>query len=77
MESAQVEGIIIIKAQLGDDIRCIPVHNVEITYDELVLMMQRIFKGQLSAEEDITIKYKDHGMFFCAVVYNFNQQYST
>lgn len=29
------------------------------TYDELVLMMTRVFRGQLSAEDEITLKYKD------------------
>ena len=33
---------VIIKASLGDDIRRIPIHNDDLTYDELVLMMQVI-----------------------------------
>jgi hypothetical protein len=33
-------GKLIIKATLGDDIRRIPIHNDDLTYDELVLMMQ-------------------------------------
>jgi len=52
-------GKLIIKAQLGDDIRRIPIHNEEITYDELVLMMQRVFRGKLSSSDEVTIKYKD------------------
>jgi len=54
-----LSGKVIIKVQLGDDIRRIPIHNDAITYDELVLMMQRIFNGKLSSSDDITIKYKD------------------
>ncbi|XP_018335510.1 uncharacterized protein LOC108744304 isoform X1 [Agrilus planipennis] len=54
-----ISGKIIIKVQLGDDIRRIPIHNDAINYDELVLMMQRIFQGKLNANDDITIKYKD------------------
>lgn len=57
-----LSGKVIIKVQLEDDIRRIPIHNDAITYDELVLMMQRIFNGKLSASDDITIKYKDEGM---------------
>lgn len=38
-----------------------PIHNEDITYDELVLMMQRIFRGQLKPEDDIGIKYQDEG----------------
>jgi hypothetical protein len=50
------------QAQLNDDIRRIPIHNDAITYDELVLMMQRVFRGQLDNTDDITIKYKDEGI---------------
>jgi len=54
-----LSGKLIIKACYGDDIRRIPIHNDDLTYDELVLMMQRVFKGSLDAEEDILLKYKD------------------
>ncbi|KAL3313736.1 hypothetical protein Ciccas_007656 [Cichlidogyrus casuarinus] len=52
-------GNIVIKAQLGEEIRRIPMHNADITYDELVIMMQRIFKEQLAGCDDLTIKCKD------------------
>ncbi|GFN89877.1 protein tfg [Plakobranchus ocellatus] len=52
-------GKLIIKVALGDDIRRIPIHNEDITYDELVLMMQRVYRGKLSTNDEITIKYKD------------------
>ncbi|XP_051998717.1 protein TFG-like isoform X2 [Xyrauchen texanus] len=54
-----LSGKLIIKAQLGDDIRQIPIHNEDITYDELLLMMQRVFRGQLQSSDEVTIKYKD------------------
>jgi len=57
-----LSGKLIIKVALGNDIRRIPIHNEDITYDELVLMMQRVFRGQLSSTDDVTIKYKDEGM---------------
>lgn len=62
VEQLDLTGKLIIKVQLGDDIRRIPIHNEAITYDELVLMMQRVFRGKLSSTDDITIKYKDEGM---------------
>ena len=64
-----LSGKLIIKAQLGDDIRRIPIHNEEITYDELLLMMQRLFRGKIRSQDDILIKYKDEGMkkYFIAV----------
>lgn len=58
-----LSGKLIIKAQLGDDIRRIPIHNEDITYDELLLMMQRVFRGQLQSSDEVTIKYKDEGQF--------------
>ncbi|KAJ8397966.1 hypothetical protein AAFF_G00433130 [Aldrovandia affinis] len=54
-----LSGKLIIKAQLGDDIRRIPIHNEDITYDELLLMMQRVFRGKLQSSDEVTIKYKD------------------
>uniref|UniRef100_A0A803JLX2 Trafficking from ER to golgi regulator n=1 Tax=Xenopus tropicalis TaxID=8364 RepID=A0A803JLX2_XENTR len=54
-----LSGKLIIKAQLGEDIRRIPIHNEDITYDELVLMMQRVFRGKLLTNDEVTIKYKD------------------
>ncbi|KRT84083.1 hypothetical protein AMK59_1485, partial [Oryctes borbonicus] len=54
-----LSGKLIIKVQLKDDIRRIPIHNEAITYDELVLMMQRVFRGKITSSDDVTIKYKD------------------
>lgn len=54
-----LSGKLIIKAQLGDDIRRIPIHNEDITYDELMLMMQRVYRGKLKNNDDVMIKYKD------------------
>lgn len=53
--------ILFFQVQLGDDIRKVLIHNESITYDELLLMMQRIFNGKLTANDDLTIKYKDEG----------------
>lgn len=52
-------GKLIIKVQLNDDIRRVPIHNEDITYDELVLMMQRVFRGKLTTTDDVLLKYKD------------------
>ena len=56
-------GKLIIKAKLGNDIRRIPIHNEDLTYDELVLMMQRVFRGTLQTNEEVTIKYSDDGKY--------------
>lgn len=62
-QQLDLSGKLIIKVQLGDDIRRISIHNEALTYDELVLMMQRVFRGKLNSTDDITIKYKDEGKF--------------
>ena len=56
-------GKLIIKAKLGNDIRRIPIHNEDLTYDELVLMMQRVFRGTLQTNDEVTIKYSDDGKY--------------
>jgi len=48
-----------IKAKLGDDIRRFGIHNEDLTYDELVLMMQRVFKKTLNTNDELLIKYLD------------------
>lgn len=52
-------GKLIIKAQLGNDIRKTPINNEEITYDELILMMARLFKGKFDVQDDVLLKYRD------------------
>ena len=54
--------MLIIKARLGDEFRRIPIHNEDITYDELLLMLQRLFPKCLSPTDDVLLKYKDEGM---------------
>ena len=56
-----LSGKLIIKVRLGEDVRRIPIHNEDITYDELVLMMQRVFRGKISSSDDLSIKYEDEG----------------
>lgn len=52
-----LNGKIIVKAEYGADIRKVPILNDEITYDELVLMMVRLFK--LAPADEIELKYRD------------------
>ncbi|CAF0928983.1 unnamed protein product [Rotaria sp. Silwood1] len=57
--SDKLSGQLIIKAQLGDDIRKMMIHNEDLTLNELVLMMERIFAGKISNSDELTIKYLD------------------
>ncbi|KRZ78580.1 Protein TFG [Trichinella papuae] len=49
----------IIKVKLRDDIRKKPIQKDDVTYDELVFIMQRVFKGKLSATDDVTDLHLD------------------
>ena len=66
-----MSGKLVIKARLADDIRRVPIHNEDITYDELILMLQRVFRDKLSSMDEVTLKYADDGKaeqimkFFC------------
>lgn len=49
-----------LKARYGSDMRKMTIHHSDdMSYNDLVLMMQRIFKLQSSA--NISLKYKDEG----------------
>ncbi|XP_022705554.1 protein TFG-like isoform X1 [Varroa jacobsoni] len=63
-------GKLVIKAQLEGDIRRIAIHNEDITFDELILMMQRVFRGSLSTQDQITLKYKDEDGDLVTIVDN-------
>ncbi|VUZ43342.1 unnamed protein product [Hymenolepis diminuta] len=69
-------GKLVIKAQLGDDLRRILIHNEELTYDELVLMMQRVFKPKLDNLESFIIKYKDEDDEYITIAEEFDLSYA-
>ena len=52
----------ILKVRLGSDIRRLVLYNTHISYDDLVIMLQRIYDGQLKSSDDVTLKYYDDGM---------------
>lgn len=51
------EGKVIFKVKLGDEIKKLVIHNDDLTYNEVVLMIQRIFS--LNTNDEFTIKYTD------------------
>lgn len=61
-----LNGKIIVKAQYNEDIRRIPILNDEITYDELILMMQRLFK--LQPTDEVNLKYRDEDNDYISIV---------
>lgn len=53
----------LVKARFGSDVRKMKVHHSgDLSYNDLILKMQRIF--DLSASANITLKYLDQGMSY-------------
>ena len=52
----------VLKVRLGNDTRRLVLYNTHISYDDLVLMLQRVFEGKLSPTDDVTLKYFDEGI---------------
>ena len=61
MSILDLNGKIIFKIKLGNDIKKIVIHNDELTYNELCLMMLRIFSEKLDKNSEFTLKYTDEG----------------
>jgi protein TFG len=61
MNSADFSSQIVFKVRLGQEIKKVVIHNDEINYNELLLMMQRIFSEKIKINDEFTIKYTDEG----------------
>ena len=61
MNSLDLSGKIIFKVKLEKEIKKIIIHNDEINYNELLLMIQRIFSDRIKPNDEFVIKYTDEG----------------
>ena len=52
-------GNLIIKAKFNNNFKKTTINNDELTYDELILMLQRLFNGRFDAKDDVKLKYRD------------------
>lgn len=52
---------VVFKIKLDKEIRKAVIHNDDITYNELMLMMQRIFSDKIRPNDEFNIKYTDEG----------------
>ncbi|KAL7059128.1 hypothetical protein AAHC03_013842 [Spirometra sp. Aus1] len=50
---------LIVKAKYEKEIRTLPVYTDELSFDELHLMISRMFKGHIAAGDDLILKYVD------------------
>ena len=55
----------ILKVRLADDVRRMVLYNTHISYDDLVLMLQRVYGGKLKSSDDVALKYYDEGEARC------------
>jgi hypothetical protein len=62
MNSSDLSGKIVFKVKLDKEIKKIVIHNDDINYNELLLMMQRIFSERIKPNDEFTIKYTDEGI---------------
>ena len=50
---------VILKVRLGDDIRRMVLYNTYISYDDFLLMLERVYDGKLKSSDNVTLKYYD------------------
>jgi hypothetical protein len=62
MNNSEFSSQIVFKVRLDQEIKKIVIHNDEINYNELLLMMQRIFSDKIKINDEFTIKYTDEGL---------------
>jgi protein TFG len=61
MNNIDLSGKIVFKVRLGNEIKKIIIHNDEITFNELLLMVQRIFSERIKPNDEFKLKYTDEG----------------
>ena len=77
MNNSEFSSQIVFKVRLDQEIKKIVIHNDEINYNELLLMMQRIFSEKIKVNDEFTIKYTDEGLlnlfFRILLIIHFNE----
>jgi hypothetical protein len=56
-----LSGKIVFKVKLENEIKKLVIHNDDINYNEMLLMMQRIFSDKIKPHDEFVIKYTDEG----------------
>ncbi len=57
------DGKVVFKVKLADEIKKIVIHNEDINFNELLLMMQRIFSDKIKPNDEFSMKYTDEGKY--------------
>ena len=50
--------VLVLKTELNGDLRRIPLHNDFLTFDELHLMLCRVYQGRRALSYHIILKYR-------------------
>lgn len=58
-QQQDLSGKIVFKVRLDKEIKKIVIHNDDINYNELLLMMQRIFSDKIKPNDEFAVKYTD------------------
>lgn len=59
MNSLDLSGKILFKVRLDNEIKKLMIHNDDLNYNDLILMLQRIFSDKIRQHDEFTIKYTD------------------
>lgn len=54
-----LSGKILFKVKLNNEIKKLMIHNDELNYNDLTLMLQRIFSDKIKQNDEFSIKYTD------------------
>ena len=59
MNYLDLSAKLVFKVRLGNVIKKTLIHNEDVDYNELLLMVQRIFSGKINSNDELSIKYVD------------------
>ena len=59
MNNLDLSGKILFKVKLDNEIKKLMIHNDDLNYNDLILMLQRIFSNKIKQNDEFTIKYTD------------------
>ncbi|CAF0803714.1 unnamed protein product [Brachionus calyciflorus] len=59
MNGLDLSGKILFKVKLNNEIKKLMIHNDDLNYNDLILMLQRIFSDKIKQNDEFKIKYTD------------------
>ena len=59
MNYLDLSAKLVFKVQLGNEIKKTLIHNEDVDFNEMLLMVQRIFSDKIKPNEELSIKYVD------------------